>query len=77
MTKTLKVKINILKYVFEHKEAKAHLKAARANAILIELMSVPHELDDALIVAELEPQVTSPELENIGIGEVTEEGTAI
>ena len=77
MTKTLKVKINILKYVFGHKEAKVHLKAARANAILIELMSVPHELDDALIVAELEPQVTLPELENIGLGEVNEEGTAI
>ena len=42
-----------------------------------ENMSVPRELDDALIVAELEPQVTLPELENIGLGEVTEEGTAI
>ena len=78
MTKTLKVKINILKHVFGHKEAKAHLKAVRANAILIELMSVPHKLDDVLIVPELEPQVAflMPELENIGLGDMIEEGTA-
>ena len=52
-------------------------KAARVNEILIELMSVPHELDDALIVPELEPQVAflMPELENKGLGDMIEEGT--
>ena len=76
MTKNLKIKNSILKHFFGHAEAKSNLKAARANAILFELMSAPHEIDDALIVPELEPQAfLMPELEDRGLGDIIEEGT--
>ena len=51
--------------------------AARANAILFELMSAPHKLDDALIVPGLEPHTfLMSELEVRGLGDMIEEGTA-